>query len=58
MLGNYRTYFLQKISYISEIRFEEDFLRELFQEGRMTKVKDIINDEVRNTFTEDLKDED
>lgn len=59
-LGNYRTYFLQKISYISEIRFEEDFLREMFQEGKMTKQErqDIINDEVRNTFTEDLADED
>ena len=59
-LGNYRTYFLNKISYVSEIRFEEDFLREMFQEGKMTKQErqDIINDEVRNTFTEDLADED
>jgi len=32
----------------------------MFQEGKMTKQErqDIINDEVRNTFTEDLADED
>ena len=59
-LGNYRTYIVDKISYVSEIRFETDFLKELFQEGKMTKGErqDIINDEVRNTFTEDLADED
>ena len=59
-LGNYRTYIVDKISYVSEIRFETDFLEELFQEGKMTKGErqDIINDEVRNTFTEDLADED
>ena len=59
-LGNYRTYFVDKISYVSEIRFETDFLKELFQEGKMTKQErqDIINDEVRNTFTEDLADQD
>jgi len=32
-LGNYRTYFLKNIQNVYEIRFEEDFLRELFKEG-------------------------
>lgn len=59
-LGNYRTYIVDKISYVSEIRFETDFLKELFQEGKMTKGErqDIIDDEVQNTFREDLADED
>ena len=59
-LGNYRTYIVDKISYVSEIRFETDFLNELFQEGKMTKGErqDIIDDEVQNTFREDLTDED
>jgi hypothetical protein len=59
-LGNYRTYIVDKISYVSEIRFETDFLNELFQEGKMTKGErqDIIDDEVQNTFREDLADED
>jgi len=59
-LGNYRTYFINKISYASEIRFETDFLQELFQEGKMSKQdrQDIVDDEVRNTFREDLADED
>ena len=32
-LGNYRTYILQNITNVWEIRFEEGFLREMFKEG-------------------------
>ena len=33
-LGNYRTYKLESIVNVYEIRFEQDFLQELFKEGR------------------------
>ena len=45
-LKNYRTYILDKITNAYEIRFEEDFLRELFKEGQ-----------TQSTLREDIKEE-
>ncbi len=45
-LGNYRTYFVDKISYVSEIRFEQDILENLFGEKTTSSQKrQIIKDE-------------
>lgn len=46
-LKNYRTYLLSSIVNVYEIRFEEDFLRELFKEGSNTSTRrQIITDEI------------
>jgi hypothetical protein len=46
-LGNYRTYLLDSIQNVYEIRFEEDFLRELFKEGSNQSTRqEIIKDEI------------
>jgi len=53
-LGNYRTYLLESIQNVYEIRFEEDFLRELFKEGSNQSTRqEVIRDEVNeDTDTE------
>lgn len=46
-LKNYRTYLLSSIVNVYEIRFEEDFLRELFKEGSNTSTRrQVITDEI------------
>ena len=52
-LSNYRTYLLNNIVNVYEIRFEEDFLRELFKEGsnsstRRQAITDEINEDTNN----------
>jgi hypothetical protein len=52
-LGNYRTYKLESIQNVYEIRFEEDFLRQLFKEGsnqstRQEVIRDEINEDTDN----------
>ena len=49
-LGNYRTYKLESIVNVYEIRFEQDFLQELFKEGstqstRREAIRDEINED-------------
>ena len=52
-LGNYRTYLLNSIVNVYEIRFEEDFLRGLFKEGATkSTMREDIQDEV-NEETDD-----
>lgn len=46
-LGNYRTYLLESIQNVYEIRFEEDFLRELFKEGSNQSTRqEVITEEI------------
>lgn len=46
-MANYRTYILDNIQNVWEIRFEEGFLRTLFKEGNTTTTqRDIIQTEV------------
>ena len=46
-LGNYRTYILQNILNVWEIRFEDGFLRELFGEGNtVSQQRTIIEKEI------------
>lgn len=46
-LSNYRTYLLSSIVNVYEIRFEEDFLRELFKEGSTASTRrQVITDEI------------
>lgn len=46
-LKNYRTYILDSIVNVYEIRFEEDFLRELFREGSTSSTRrQVITDEI------------
>ena len=46
-LKNYRTYLLDSIQNVYEIRFEEDFLRELFKEGSNQSTRqEVITDEI------------
>jgi hypothetical protein len=46
-LGNYRTYSLENIVNIYEIRFEEGFLREMFGEGsNITQQRVVIQNEI------------
>jgi len=52
-LANYRTYKLESIQNVYEIRFEEDFLRQLFKEGsnqstRQEVIRDEINEDTDN----------
>jgi len=52
-LGNYRTYKLESIVNVYEIRFEQDFLQELFKEGSTQSTRrEVIKDEV-NEDTDD-----
>ena len=45
-LSNYRTYKLESIQNVYEIRFEEDFLRQLFKEGSNQSTRqEVIRDE-------------
>jgi hypothetical protein len=49
MLDNYRTYFIDKIQNVWEIRFEEGFLQKVFKEGntvstRRVEIKKEINE--------------
>ena len=53
-LKNYRTYILDKITNAYEIRFEEDFLRNLFKEGQtQSTMRENIQDEVNEDTNED-----
>ena len=50
-LGNYRTYFMEKIQHVSEIVFEYDELVKLFNEENLRKaeIKDILKqDRIEN----------
>lgn len=49
-LGNYRTYLLEKIQNVYEIRFEEGFLREIFQEGSKS-LREILREEQAENIT-------
>ena len=52
-LGNYRTYKLESIVNVYEIRFEQDFLQELFKEGSTQSTRrEVIRDEI-NEDTDD-----
>jgi hypothetical protein len=52
-LGNYRTYLLNSIVNVYEIRFEEDFLRGLFKEGATkSTMREDIQDEVNEDTDE------
>ena len=47
-LGNYRTYKLESIQNVYEIRFEQDFLKELFKEGSNQSIRqEAIRDEIK-----------
>ncbi len=49
-LQNYRTYFINKIQNVYEIRFEQDVLENLFGEKKtITEQREIIRDEVNDT---------
>jgi len=50
-LKNYRTYLLNNIVNVYEIRFEEDFLRGLFKEGA---TKSTMREEIQDEVQEDL----
>lgn len=51
-LGNYRTYVLEKITNVYEIRFEEGFLRELFKEGSTQSTRqEVLRDEQAEDIT-------
>lgn len=54
-LGNYRTYLLESIQNVYEIRFEEGFLRELFGEGstESTRREVLKNEQSENITPED-----
>lgn len=46
-LANYRTYKLESIQNVYEIRFEQDFLKELFKEGSNQSTRqEVIKDEI------------
>jgi hypothetical protein len=52
-LGNYRTYKLESIQNVYEIRFEEDFLRQLFKEGSNQSTRQEV---IKEEITEDKDD--
>ena len=53
-LGNYRTYILNSIVNVYEIRFEEDVLKRLFNEpGTTSTRREIIRDEINEDRDED-----
>lgn len=46
-LNNYRTYFIDNIQHVWEIRFEDGFLRQLFKEGNTQTTQQVeINEEI------------
>ena len=52
-LKNYRTYLLNNIENVYEIRFEEDFLRELFKEGSTESTRrEVITEEINEDADE------
>lgn len=52
-LKNYRTYLLNNIVNVYEIRFEEDFLRELFKEGSTESTRrEVITNEINEDTDE------
>jgi len=53
-LKNYRTYLLNNIVNVYEIRFEEDFLRNLFQEGA---TKSTMREDITEEINEDTDNE-
>lgn len=55
VLGNYRTYLLEKIQNVFEIRFEEGFLREIFKEGstQSTRTEVLREEQAENITPED-----
>lgn len=53
-LKNYRTYLLDSIVNVYEIRFEESFLRELFKEGSTESTRrEVITDEINEDIDND-----
>lgn len=53
-LSNYRTYILNSIVNVYEIRFEQDFLKELFKEGSTQSTRQqVISDEINEDTNED-----
>jgi len=51
-LGNYRSYLLEKIQNVYEIRFEEGFLREIFKEGSTQSTRrEVLKDEQSKDIT-------
>jgi len=51
-LANYRSYLLQKIQNVYEIRFEEGFLKELFKEGsNQSTRREVLRDEQAEDIT-------
>jgi len=52
-LANYRTYILNSIVNVYEIRFEEDFLRGLFKEGA---TKSTMREDIQEEINEDTDD--
>jgi hypothetical protein len=51
-LGNYRSYLLEKIQNVYEIRFEEGFLKELFKEGSTQSTRrEVLRDELTEDIT-------
>lgn len=53
-LANYRTYKLESIQNVYEIRFEADFLRDLFKEGSNQSTRQEV---IRDEITEDTDNE-
>ena len=46
-LDNYRTYFIDKIQHVWEVRFEQDFLKEIFKEDiTPTAQQEVIKKEI------------
>ena len=53
-LSNYRTYILNSIVNVYEIRFEQDFLKQLFKEGSTQSTRQqVISDEINEDTNED-----
>lgn len=54
VLNNYRSYILNNITNVYEIRFEEEFLRKLFNEPNTASTRrEIIRDEINEDKDED-----
>ena len=49
MLDNYRTYFIDKIQNVWEIRFEEGFLQNVFKEGNTASTRKV---DIKNEINE------
>ena len=56
-LSNYRTYILENIVNVFEIRFEQDFLQELFEPGSTKSTRQsVIREEVQEDLDIDIDD--